>query len=231
MGNYIYPYKTVLNKDSNIKYLLELYPPNINPNGSVKRRALFLCTCGKAFKSTLNNVISGNKKSCGCKNKSSYKEGITDNKYYTIWVNIKNRCYSESASVYNRYGGRGIRMSEEFLNDSVKFCNYLKILPDNDRKNYSLDRVNNDGNYERGNLRFTDKSTQTINRRKFTSNTSGFTGVHFCTKTRKWKSEIGFNKKTICLGSYSCKYEALEARNSYIMENNLPHKIQINISE
>ncbi len=82
---------------------------------------------------------------------------------YNIWRCIKNRCFNENHDSYEYYGGRGIFMSIEFQESFQTFINHVGKCPN---LKFSLDRIDNDKGYERGNLRWVDASTQMYNRRK-----------------------------------------------------------------
>ena len=80
--------------------------------------------------------------------------------------NLIRRCYDPSDKAYKHYGGRGISVHEPWLRDKDAFLRYLVSLPDHDKPKMTLDRINNDGNYEPGNLRFATRKTQRLNQRK-----------------------------------------------------------------
>ena len=88
-----------------------------------------------------------------------------------IYSNAKQRCTNPKNKSYKDYGGRGIK----FLFDSLQeFKEELGERPEG----YTLDRIDNDGNYEKGNVRWASRSVQMQNRRVLSSNKTGTTGVH-----------------------------------------------------
>lgn len=107
------------------------------------------------------------------------------------WKAMKNRCYNENSIDYPNYGGRGIKVCDEWLHDFQKYADYIGPKP---APNYQLDRIDNNGNYEPGNVRWVDKSTQMINRRIQRNNTSGHKGVSQSAKTGKWWAQISVIK-------------------------------------
>ena len=119
--------------------------------------------------------------------------------HFRTYQNIISRCYNTSHKRYLDYGGRNIKVQNSWLNNFEAFYNYIINLP-NYNLNYSLDRINNDGNYEEGNLRWVNNSIQTINRRKPKHNTTGYKGIQIRKSTGKYKVDITVNKKRIYLG-------------------------------
>lgn len=86
---------------------------------------------------------------------------------YNRWCGMKSRCYNTTKHNYKYYGGRGIKVCDRWLEPKGK--GYLNFISDMGRcpnKRFTLDRINNDGNYEPSNCRWTDKKTQANNRRR-----------------------------------------------------------------
>ena len=72
---------------------------------------------------------------------------------YQKWLGIKKRCFIKTRPDYKYYGGRGIKMCKDWIHDFSAFYAYVKTLPEYDL-NLTLDRIDNDGDYESGNLRW-----------------------------------------------------------------------------
>ncbi len=91
---------------------------------------------------------------------ASSKDKITPE--YTLWRNIKDRCLNKKNKSYKYYGGRGISICELWVND---FSAFLNDVGPRRGKHLSLDRIDNNGNYEPGNVRWATHKTQMNNTR------------------------------------------------------------------
>lgn len=141
------------------------------------------CDCGNEKIVRLGNLRNGHTKSCGCqkdkkgKDNKIFKHGHNaSSKPYKSWCKIKERCFNQEDKSYKNYGGRGILMSAEFVNDFLAFYAEIGDPPEN-TKYYSVGRIDNDRGYERGNIRWETADQQARNLRKKVTNTSGVTGV------------------------------------------------------
>ena len=96
--------------------------------------------------------------------------GNKRSRLYTTWSTMKGRCLCNTNTRYKWYGARGIKVCEEWENyENFKkdmFDSYNKHVKEFGEKQTTLDRINNDGNYEPGNCRWTDAKTQANNQRK-----------------------------------------------------------------
>ena len=126
------------------------------------------CDCGNITKPIpATRLINGQTKSCGCAlvRRTNLSHGCTGTRIHRIWKNMKYRCNSPSCKDFNHYGGRGITVCEEWKNNFQAFYDYVSKLPHFNEKGYSLDRINNDGNYEPNNVRWATRAEQNNNRR------------------------------------------------------------------
>lgn len=119
---------------------------------------------------TSNNLKGKHCQSCGCLfkevrslGKSGLKHGLYGTKEYRAWQGMKRRCLYKSHKNYKHYGGRGIKVCPEWQNDFLAFYNHIGRAPG---KEYTVDRIDNEGNYEPGNVRWATKSEQSKNQRK-----------------------------------------------------------------
>lgn len=190
------------------------------------RYALFKCRCGNEFETAVLKIKNGHTKSCGCHKIKVGKEvnlihGLSGHKLFKKWGSIKERIYNPNVLHYKDYGGRGIKLYEPWINDAKSFIKYCMTLPGWDNPNLKLDRINNEGNYEPGNLRFTTNYISILNRRRHKSNTSGHEGVSFDITHNEWQSYTYKNYKKITLYRGKSKELAIKARRKYFYDNNL----------
>lgn len=130
------------------------------------KEVLVKCYCGNRFITQLPKVTNKIVKSCGCFHKYQELGFSTTNSpisEYGIWRAMKARCYNSKVQHYNRYGGRGIQVCKRWLNS---FKNFLKDMGKRPSNKYSIDRINNDGNYTPFNCRWATSLVQRHNRRK-----------------------------------------------------------------
>ena len=98
---------------------------------------------------------------------NAYKKthGLCSHPLYQTWYSMLQRCYSPKSINYKNYGDRGITVCDEWKGSPEPFFSYLDEALGPRPEGFSLDRIDNDGNYEPGNLRWADWSTQMANRR------------------------------------------------------------------
>lgn len=129
-------------------------------------RWLCKCDCGNIKTITGTKLKSGWTKSCGCLQKEiarkhMLKHGLSDSRLYSIWENMKERCYRPSNNRYYRYGARGIKVCKEWL-DFEKFAEWAN--KNGYKDGLSIERVDIDGNYEPNNCCWIPLKEQTQNR-------------------------------------------------------------------
>jgi len=134
-----------------------------------KRRGSFWnCVCDCGTKRVVNSTALklGKTKSCGClklEKMKTHQEGTRGSisKEYRSWVHLKERCNNPNHHAYHRYGGRGISVCKEWRDSYETFLLDMGRAPS---KSHSVDRKNNDGNYEPSNCRWATKKEQSNNR-------------------------------------------------------------------
>ena len=131
-------------------------------------RWLCVCDCGKECIVHRSSLISGNTTSCGCYKTENAKRLYSsvrqnDTRLYAVWNTIKQRCFNKNNRSYKNYGGRGIKMCDEWANNYESF--YLWAINAGYKKGLQIDRINNDGDYCEANCRFVARDIQANNKR------------------------------------------------------------------
>lgn len=147
------------------------------------------------------------------------EHGMSGTKLYYKWGQMKRRCLSKIHKDYKHYGARGIKVYEPWIYNYPLFREYVMSLPGVDRDEVTLDRIDNDGDYVPGNLRWTTWHNQRLNQRPKQSKL-GIVGV-YKRESGRYKSLIGIDKKIVHLGTFDTIYEAIDARNQYIKDHKL----------
>lgn len=137
-----------------------------------RRRALWLCRCECGNETTVRkeNLRSGNTTSCGCWKKQNYKlinlkhgHNKKDHRspIYRVWSTMLERCRNPKNQSFKDYGARGIQVCERWH----KFANFLADMGERPSDGHSIDRIDNDGNYEPSNCKWSTRIEQRHNRR------------------------------------------------------------------
>jgi len=150
------------------------------------------CECGKEKVIRGYSLTSGNSKSCGCvrlKNliKRNTKHNMSNCPEYNAFMEMRKRCNNKNGERYSDYGGRGI---------SIKYKDFMEFYNDVGKKptpQHSIDRIDNDGNYEPGNCKWSTIKEQNRNSRNCVM-------IEFQGKTRcatEWAEEFGIKATMI----------------------------------
>lgn len=129
------------------------------------------CDCGRMVAIRASNLVSGQTKSCGCRRaaaaiangRARMTHGMSRSPEFNAWHKMLDRCLNSRSRWFRHYGGRGIRVCDQWRDSFVAFLTDMGRRPD---PKLSLDRIDNDGHYEPGNCRWATASEQVKNRRR-----------------------------------------------------------------
>lgn len=167
-----------------------------------------LCKCGglkdnraKVCRKCKNKELSGEKN-------PNFKHGQAtlingQSKTYMIWSQMIQRCENKNNCSYERYGGRGIFVCDEWHD----FKNFLKDMGEKP-EGKSIDRIDNNDGYYKNNCKWSSDTEQNSNKRIYKNKTSKYKGVYWSKKTQKWAVSITKNKKSHWGGYFNNEEDA-----------------------
>lgn len=154
------------------------------------------CQCGKRVVVQSSDLKSGHTKSCGCYKRDHLLSSINlhgkrHTRLYNAWSNMKQRCYNKNSERYEDYGGRGIEVCQEWLDDFMNFYNWA--MANGYRDDLTIDRIDNDKGYSPDNCRWATYKEQANNKRN---------NVLLLYKGEKktlgeWAEEVGMGYETL----------------------------------
>jgi hypothetical protein len=142
--------------------IIRRMPDKTSGAKNVRAVVLCQCDCGKRDEFPRYYLVRkpNPKTHCGCENTTSIQSKFPGE--HGIWNMMQKRCYDEKHVAYKDYGGRGIRVSAAWLADFEVFLSDMGPRPS---PFHSIDRINNDGNYEKGNCKWATSKQQRANQR------------------------------------------------------------------
>jgi hypothetical protein len=190
----------------------------VNSQNRSQTRWLCRCDCGNEKEIYAAHLRKGSTVSCGCFARESLvkrmsSHGLTDDIAYRPWIQMRARCNSSVHPSYHAYGARGIRVCERW-NDFEAFLSDMGPRPS---LNHSLDRENNNGNYEPGNCRWATPKEQQNNR----SNTRWITYKDERLPLADWSRRMGLAPKVVYMRIFSYKWSIERALETPVKLNPL----------
>ena len=149
------------------------------------------------------------------------KHGLRKHPLYRFWANMKQRCYNPNGPKYHLWGGKGVRVCEEWRNDFIAFRDWA--MANGWQQGLTIDRINSDGDYCPENCRWVDSATQAANRSVRKNTKTGVLGVRPHRKSYQWFVHAWGMR--ILHGGYKTIQAAAQARNEFIQVMELPHKL------
>lgn len=147
-----------------------------------------VCECGNNVTMASGHLLDGTSKSCGCWTKvvislANSTHRASSSPAYITWAQVKQRCLNPKHDAYHNYGGRGITVCERWRSS---FENFLLDMGPRPSLQHSIDRADNDGNYEPGNCHWATSEEQNNNKRNsvyFVFNNEKLTAKQIAKKT------------------------------------------------
>lgn len=170
-----------------------------------------VCECGNESLAVLaTDLKSSSQNSCGClraekARETMTKHGMGGEKEYIAWKGLKSRCINTNDHNYDDYGGRGIKVQESWIEDFSKFYDYIGAAPSPE---HSIDRIDSNGNYEEGNVKWSTKPEQAQNTRKPKNGKNKYKWVTFHKRLQKYKAQFMMNNIIYNRGYFETEVEA-----------------------
>ena len=148
------------------------------------------CACGNFKSIRTDGLTTGHAQSCGCFLKDTLtSHGMTKTRTYNVYRNLFQRCYNPKSKEYKNYGARGIKVCDRWLNS---FKNFLEDMGESP-KGLTIERINNNGNYEPENCKWATYLEQNNNTRR----NSYLTHQGETLTVAQWSKKLGINKDTL----------------------------------
>ena len=162
------------------------------------------CKCGKVVEVRIENLGRSKYESCGCYKKSCVglwgekALGLSDTRLYVIWTGMKQRCYNQKSKAYKDYGGRGIKICDEWKDSFLPFYHWALISGYSE--NLTIDRININGNYSPDNCQWiTIQEQQAVGKKRINPlyRHIEYDGLNLTMK--EWSLRLGGNSSLVAL--------------------------------
>ena len=192
-----------------------------------------LCENNTEIANILNvstGLISHRLKKFNLKSKKNLKEreyhGLRYHPLYEVWCSMIQRTKNSNNKQYDDYGDRLITLCDEWRESFQAFYDFCML--NGWKEGLQIDREDNDKGYYPENCRIVTNRENSLNQRLLQkNNTSGYKGVCWHISNKRWQSSIKVNDKPFYLGQFIKIEDAVEARNQFIIDNNLEHEYKI----
>lgn len=161
----------------------------VGDDGTRSANSMWLCRCdcGREEPVRGTNITSGRSLGCGC---NRVRHGMHKTPEYEAWANMLSRCTNPRHRAYPSYGGRGIKVCDQWAESFQAFYQDMGPRPGSA---YSLDRIDNDGDYHPANCRWAAQKTQSNNRRS--NHPVTFNGQTYTIS--QWSRKLGISRSTL----------------------------------
>lgn len=164
------------------------------PNGTTRRGARLICDCGRRYVTLIDRLVSGDSRSCGCLQGRQSWPGCHGHALYKTWEGVLARCENPDFPGYRYWGGRGITVCERWHDPRLFIADIEREIgprppgrSPGGKPLWSLDRRDNDGHYEPGNVRWATAKMQGANRRPCSGNVGDRNQARW--RAREWRTE------------------------------------------
>ena len=176
------------------------------------------CDCGNMSSTVGSNLKNNGVSSCvACAAESRKTHGLAEHPLYSTYWDMKTRCYNEDNKYYKNYGGRGITICDEWLDD---FMNFYGDMIESWEKGLHIDRRDNDKGYCKDNCRWVTVAQNNMNSGSRVGSASKYKGVCWSKRDNRWVAKFKKDGKQKHLGNHVLEVDAAKAYNDYAFKMN-----------
>ena len=194
---------------------------NEAPNVNGRTAWECICDCGKKVVVTTHSLRRGNTKSCGCLAKETASKNYTTHgagyePWIAQWRAMVRRTTNPKDVAYEHYVlTKKLTIDDDFVANPWAFYEEIGEFPG---KGYTIDRIDNEKGYIKGNLRWVTQAENNMNKSLYKNNKSGTSGILWDKKRQQWKVDKRHNNKRYYGGRYDDLKDAEKALNSILEE-------------